>query len=152
VFSMLGARVAMFPASRRVAASARAMGDPVVLAAGDVAAERVTAVDLVREGLCSALASARSAGTMTAAVWRLVDRGVCDLARGWTLVSERPAEIARLPDRGRIEPGLRADLVVIRAETRAVEATVSAGRLVHAAGEAGERLLVAARHRALAAE
>ncbi len=152
IFSMLGARVAMFPSSRRVAASARAMGDPVVLSAGDVAAERVTAVDLVREGLCTALASARGPAAMTSAVWRLVDRGVCDVVRAWALVSSGPAEVARLPDRGRLDPGRRADFVVIREATRAVEATVSAGRLVHAAGEAGDRLVAAVGDRALAAE
>jgi alpha-D-ribose 1-methylphosphonate 5-triphosphate diphosphatase len=151
-FAMIGARVAAFPASRRVAAAACAMGDPVVLSAGDVAAERVTAVDLVREGRCTALASGRDWRVMAEAVWRLVDRRVCDLARAWALVSAGPAEVARLPDRGRIAPGRRADLVVIREATREVEATVSAGRLVFAAGEAGARLREAAGARALAAE
>jgi alpha-D-ribose 1-methylphosphonate 5-triphosphate diphosphatase len=149
-FAMIGARVAVFPASRRVAAAAWAMGDPVVLSAGDVAAERVTAVDLVREGRCTALASRREACVIAEAVWRLVDRRVCDLARAWALVSAGPAEVARLPDRGRIAPGRRADLVVIREATREVEATVSAGRLVFAAGEAGARLREAAGGRALA--
>jgi alpha-D-ribose 1-methylphosphonate 5-triphosphate diphosphatase len=151
-FAMIGARVAVFPASRRVAAAACAMGDPVVLSAGDVAAERVTAVDLVREGRCTALASGRDAKVMAEAVWRLVDSRVCDLARAWALVSAGPAEVARLPDRGWIAPGRRADLVVIREGTREVEATVSAGRLVFAAGEAGARLREAAGARALAAE
>jgi alpha-D-ribose 1-methylphosphonate 5-triphosphate diphosphatase len=152
MFSMLGARVAVFPASRRVAAAAAAMGDPVVLAAGDVAAERVTALDLVREGRCTALASGRGWGAMAEAVWRLVDRGVCDLPRAWALVSKGPAEVARLPDRGRLEPGRRADFIVVREATRAVEATVSGGRLAFAAGEAGARLCEAAGVRALAAE
>jgi alpha-D-ribose 1-methylphosphonate 5-triphosphate diphosphatase len=151
-FAMIGARVAVFPASRRVAAAACAMGDPVVLSAGDVAAERVTAVDLVREGRCTALASGRDWRVMAEAVWRLVDRRVCDLVRAWALVSAGPAEVARLPDRGRIAPGRRADLVVIREATREVEATVSAGRLVFAEGEAGARLREAAGARALAAE
>jgi len=150
--AMIGARIAVFPASRRVAAAAAAMGDPVVLSAGDVAAERVTAIDLVREGRCTALASGRGWETMTAAVWRLVDRRLSDLPRAWALVSAGPAEVARLPDRGRLEPGRWADLIVLRESTRAIEATVSGGRLVHAAGEAGARLREAARARALAAE
>jgi alpha-D-ribose 1-methylphosphonate 5-triphosphate diphosphatase len=151
--SMIGARVALFPASRRVAAAAVAMGDPVVLSAGDVAAERVTALDLVRDGRASALASGRGWEAMTAGVWRLVDRRVCDLPQAWALVSSRPAEIARLTDRGRLEPGRRADFVVVREETRQIEATVSGGRLAFAAGEAGARIaaMLQAR-RALAAE
>jgi alpha-D-ribose 1-methylphosphonate 5-triphosphate diphosphatase len=153
MFSMLGARVAMFPALRRVAASARAMGDPVVLSATDVAAGRVTAVDLVGEGFCSALASGCGGPeNMAAAAWRLVDGGLCDLARAWALVSAAPAGIARLPDRGRLDPGRRADFVVMREDTRAVEATVSGGRLAYATGEAGARLREAAGVRALAAE
>jgi alpha-D-ribose 1-methylphosphonate 5-triphosphate diphosphatase len=152
MYSMIGARVAVFPSSRRVAAAARAMGDPVVLSAGDVAAERVTAIDLVREGRCTALASGRGWETMAAAVWRLVDRRICDLPRAWALVSAGPAEIARLTDRGRLDPGRRADLVVIREATRQVEATVSAGRLAFASGEAGARLREAAGAQALAAE
>jgi alpha-D-ribose 1-methylphosphonate 5-triphosphate diphosphatase len=151
-YAMIGARMAVFPASRRVAAAAGAMGDPVVLSAGDVAAERVTAIDLVREGRCDALASGRSWSVMAEAVWRLVDRRVCDLPRAWALVSAGPAEVARLPDRGHLEPGRRADLIVVREVTRAVEATICAGRLVHASGEAGARLREAAGVRALAAE
>ena len=151
-YSMIGARLAVFPASRRVAAAACAMGDPVVLSAGDVAVERVTALDLVREGRCTALASGRGWEAMAAAVWRLVDRAVCDLPRAWALVSSGPAEVARLPDRGRLEPGRRADLVVIREATREVEATVSGGRLVYAAGEAGAALRATLGARALAAE
>lgn len=150
-YAMIGARLAVFPASRRVAAAARAMGDPVILSAGDVAAERVTALDIVREGLCTAMASGRDWGAMEA-VWRLVDRHVCDLAQAWAMVSSRPAEVARLPDRGRLEPGRRADLVVVREATRVVEATVSGGRLAHAVGEAGALLRAAAARGALAAE
>jgi N-acyl-D-aspartate/D-glutamate deacylase len=46
-----------------------------------------------------------------------------------------------LPDRGRLNPGLRADLVVVNAETRAIEATIAGGRLTYLAGEAGCRFL-----------
>jgi alpha-D-ribose 1-methylphosphonate 5-triphosphate diphosphatase len=151
-FAMIGARMAVFPASRRVAAAAAAMGDPVVLSAGDVVAERVTAIDLVREGRCAALASGRGWGSLASAVWRLLDRRLCDLPRAWALVSAGPAEIARLADRGRLAPGRRADVVVVREATREIEATVSGGRLVHAAGEAGARLREAAGALALAAE
>lgn len=151
-YSMIGARLAVFPSSRRVAASANAMGDPVILPAGDVAAERMPALDLMREGRCGALASARSGAALLEAVWRLVDRGVLDLPRAWALVSSSPAEVARLPDRGRIEPGKRADLVVIDAGTRRVEATISAGRLVHASEAAARRFAAVLGDGALAAE
>jgi alpha-D-ribose 1-methylphosphonate 5-triphosphate diphosphatase len=57
------------------------------------------------------------------------------------MISTKPAEILRLPDRGRLTPGLRADLVVVNAQTRAIEATIAAGRLTYLAGEAGRRFL-----------
>ncbi len=151
-YSMIGARLCLFPASRRVAASANAMNDPVVLAAGDVAAERLPALDIVRDGLCAALASGSAPEAMTAAVWRLVDRGLLDLPGAWALVSEGPAEIARLPDRGRLDSGRRADFVVINAETRMVEASVAAGRLVFAQAGAAERFDEVLARGSLAAE
>jgi alpha-D-ribose 1-methylphosphonate 5-triphosphate diphosphatase len=49
-----------------------------------------------------------------------------------------------LSDRGRIEPGLRADLCVVDPRTRVVEATLSAGRVSHLVGGAATRLLSAA--------
>ena len=68
------------------------------------------------------------------------------------MISQRPAEIMRLVDRGRLEPGLRADLVVVHAETRAIEATISAGRLSYLAGDAARRFLAQPQALRLAAE
>lgn len=138
-FSMIGARLAMFPESRRVAASANAMGDPVVLCAGDVAADRIGTHEMIREGRCAAMASGRDFGALLAAVWRLVDRGVLDLASAWRLVSCGPAAVMRLPDRGRLDHGRRADFVAISDRTRKVELTVSQGRIAHLGGEAARR-------------
>ena len=42
---------------------------------------------------------------------------------------------------GRLEPGLRADLVVVEAASRRIEATVSGGRLTYLSGEAARRFL-----------
>jgi alpha-D-ribose 1-methylphosphonate 5-triphosphate diphosphatase len=59
------------------------------------------------------------------------------------MISTRPAEILRLPDRGVIDYGRRADLAVVNAETRVVEATICEGRIAHLAGEAAQRFLSA---------
>ena len=48
--------------------------------------------------------------------------------------------------------GLRADLVVVNAETRAIEATIAAGRLTYLAGEAGCRFLSQPQAMRMAAE
>jgi alpha-D-ribose 1-methylphosphonate 5-triphosphate diphosphatase len=66
--------------------------------------------------------------------------------------ANRPAEILRLADRGRLDPGLRADLVVVNARTRAVEATICGGALTFLAGEAAQRFLSRPQPLRLAAE
>ena len=151
-YSMIGARMSVFPATRRVAASANAMGDPVVLSAGDVVAERMPALDLIREGRCTALASARGFETLLPAVFVLVERGLLDLAGAWNLVASGPAEMARMPERGVIAPGRRADLVIVDPVRRRVEATVSAGRLAYATDEILGRLAPVLGDSVLAAE
>jgi alpha-D-ribose 1-methylphosphonate 5-triphosphate diphosphatase len=156
-FSMIGAKLAAFPTTRRAAATARAMGDPVILAAPDVqrgrnAPGRVTALDLLRDRLCDALASDWHPPALSAAVWTLVDEGRMTLPEAWALISRAPAHLMRLHDRGEIAPGKRADLVVVNAATRAVEATIAGGRLAYLAGEAGRRFLSAPGPVRLAAE
>ncbi|GAA0284995.1 alpha-D-ribose 1-methylphosphonate 5-triphosphate diphosphatase [Rhodovulum strictum] len=144
-FSMIGARIAEFPLTRRAAAAARAMNDPVLLGAPNVVrggsqAGNVSALDLIAQGLCDALVSDYYYPALTHAVWRLVDGGLMDLPRAWALISERPAAILRLPDRGRLDTGRRADLCVVDARTRAVEMTIAGGRLSYLAGEAARRM------------
>jgi alpha-D-ribose 1-methylphosphonate 5-triphosphate diphosphatase len=58
----------------------------------------------------------------------------------------------RLADRGRIGYGRRADLTVVHAETRAVEATIAGGRLSYLTGEAATRFMAVGGAVALAAE
>lgn len=144
-FSMIGARIAEFPLTRRAAAAAKAMNDPVLLGGPNVLrggsqSGNVSALDLIGQGLCDALVSDYYYPALAHAVWRLVDHGMMDLPRAWAMISERPAEILRLPDRGRLDLGRRADLCVIDARTRAVEMTVAGGRLAYLAGEAARRL------------
>jgi alpha-D-ribose 1-methylphosphonate 5-triphosphate diphosphatase len=145
-YSMMGARIAEFPTTRRAAAAARAMMSPVVLGAPNVVRGKsqsgnVSALDLIAEGLCDALVSDYHIPALVMAAWALVDRGVLDMARAWGLISTGPAEVLRMADRGRIAPGLRADLVVVHAASRRIEATIAGGRLSYLAGEAARRFL-----------
>lgn len=148
-FSMIGAKICTFPRRRAAAALARAVGDPVLMGAPNVVRGRslaggVAARDLIRAGLCDALASDDHYPSLGAAAFRLVDEGLADLPRAWAMISERPAEIMGLADRGRIDYGRRADLAIVNAETRAVEATISGGRLAYLTGDAAARFLTAA--------
>jgi alpha-D-ribose 1-methylphosphonate 5-triphosphate diphosphatase len=61
------------------------------------------------------------------------------LEEAWAMISSNAADVLRLSDRGVIDYGKRADLVVINEETRAIEATISQGRITHLRGEAACR-------------
>lgn len=156
-FSMIGAKICEFPTSRAAAALAHAVGDPVLMGAPNVVrggsqAGNIAAIDLVADGVCDALVSDYHYPALSAAAFRLTDEGVRDLPGAWAMISETPARILRLADRGRIAAGLRADLAVVHRETRAIEATISAGRISHLTGGAAERFLGARDRRAIAAE
>ncbi|MCA8878533.1 MAG: amidohydrolase family protein [Rhodobacteraceae bacterium] len=143
-FSMIGARFCLAPGTARAAAAAKAVGDPVLALAADPVAPDAAApgprlATLVQNGLCDALVSGTQSAAPYAAAFRLAELGLLPLERAWRLVSEAPAEIHGLPDRGTIAPGKRADLIVVHAGTRRVEATIAAGRLVFLTGEAANR-------------
>ncbi|WP_421702140.1 alpha-D-ribose 1-methylphosphonate 5-triphosphate diphosphatase [Aliiroseovarius sp.] len=145
-FSTIGAKICEFPTARAPAAVARAIGDPVLMGAPNVVrggsqSGNIAAVDLIRDGLCHALVSDYHYPSLAQAAFRLVDDGVLDLPRAWAMISTKPAEIKRLPDRGRIEYGRRADLVVVNKDTRAIEATIAGGKLTHLCGLAARRFM-----------
>ena len=145
-FRMIGATVAEFPLTHRAAAAAHAMFSPVILGAPNVVrgqsqAGNASATDLVAAGLCDALVSDYHVPALPLAVWALVDRGVLSLPKAWALVSSSPAEILRMTDRGRLEAGRRADLVVIDAQSRKIEATICNGSLTYLSGEAAQRFM-----------
>ncbi|MGB0499018.1 MAG: amidohydrolase family protein, partial [Rubricella sp.] len=71
----------------------------------------------------------------------LADRGIAPLEDAWRLISSGPAAVLGLDDRGRIAPGLRADLCIIEAETRRIEAVIAGGRIAFLRGEAAMRFL-----------
>ncbi len=157
MFSMLGAKICEFPTSFQAASVAKAVGDPVLLGAPNVVrggsqAGNISAMSLIRAGKCDALVSDYYYPALSHAAFALVDQGVLDLPAAWAMISEKPAEILRLPDRGRIAPGKRADLTIIDKATRRVEGTISAGRLTFLAGSAAHRFVTGEAQIRLAAE
>ena len=66
--------------------------------------------------------------------------------------SEGPLDPEKAARSFRLEPGLRADMVIVNAETRGIEATISAGRLSYLAGEAARRFVSQPEALRLAAE
>lgn len=145
-FDALGAHVCEFPTTREAAAEAKARGNPVLMGAPNVVrggsqSGNVSAEALVAEGLCDALVSDYYYPALAAAVWALADRGTLGFAQGWALVSENPARVMGMSDRGVLRDGARADVVAMNPATRRVEAVFVAGRPMHLAGEAAERLI-----------
>lgn len=133
--SMIGARLAACPAAHSAAAAARAMGDPVLLSAADEDRLR----DLWRGGLGDALVSDGAPEQMVPLAMSLAGPDLADLPRVWSRLSQRPAEIMELADRGRLDHGCRADLVIVSRHSLTVEATICAGRLTHLSGAARDR-------------
>lgn len=136
-----GARIAEFPMHERVFLSARDAGDWIVLGApnamrGGSHLGSPGAAEMIRRGLCDILASDYFYPAMLGAIARLKADGIDSLAALWRLVSTNPAAAMGLADRGRIAPGLRADLILIDwpdGASPAIRRTWSAGRAGYSA-------------------
>ena len=146
-FAMIGARLSALPANRRPAAAAFAMGDPVVLSAQDILAGtylqgNIPVSHLIRDRMTRALVSANAPAAPVRAAFDLVRSKSMGLPQAWDMVSAHPAQILRLSDRGVIDYGKRADLVVIHRETLQVEATICGGALTYLSKQAAPRFSV----------
>lgn len=148
-FRSIGARNCEFPTTLAAAQAARDSGEPVLMGAPNVVrggsqSGNIAAQSLIEAGLCDALVSDYYYPALAQAAFHLMDAGVMDLPAAWAMISTHPAQIAGLQDRGALTVGKRADLVAVNAETRAVEMTLSAGRIAHLSGEAARRVWSAA--------
>ncbi len=138
-FRALGCRVAEFPTNAETAHAAAASGDDIVLGAPNVVRGGshigwINAADMIGRGLCTVLASDYYYPAPLIAAFRLVADGVAPLARAWDYVAQGPARAATLDDRGRLETGKRADVILVDADDLrhpSVVATITNGRLVH---------------------
>lgn len=114
----LGCRICEFPVNEATARCALDLGDDVVLGApnalrGSSLYKRLSARRCAEDGLCTVLASDYYYPSQLAAAWDIHAQRGLELGRAWSLVSANPARALGLTDRGRIEPGLRADLVAV---------------------------------------
>ncbi|SNS17655.1 alpha-D-ribose 1-methylphosphonate 5-triphosphate diphosphatase [Antarctobacter heliothermus] len=141
-----GVCVSEFPETLEAAQAARDAGEPVVLGAPNVVrgashAGNVSALELIGAGLCDALASDYHYPSPARAAWRCVELGLMEEAAAWALVSEGPARVLGLTDRGRLEPGLRADVVVMERETRRIAAVIAGGQVAYMSGPVAARFI-----------
>jgi alpha-D-ribose 1-methylphosphonate 5-triphosphate diphosphatase len=115
-----GIRISEFPVVMAAARAARDLGVEVIAGAPNIVrggshSGNLAAADLVREGACDALASDYVPAALLEAAWRCVEQTGITLPAAIAMVTDRPARMCRLGDRGRVEAGLRADLVQVRA-------------------------------------
>lgn len=145
-FKKMGANISEFPETREAAQAAFDSGDRIILGAPNVMrggshAGNVSAVDLIADGLCDALASDYHYPAQRQSVGKLVEQGICDLPAAWHLLSSGPAEILGLTDRGKLSEGMRADLVIEDIVTGRIAATMAAGRFTYLQGDLATRLI-----------
>jgi alpha-D-ribose 1-methylphosphonate 5-triphosphate diphosphatase len=146
IWNARGVRIAEFPETLEAAEAAKSAGDYVILGAPNVVRGgshkgNASAIDLIAMGLCDAIASDYHYPSPRRAALMLAASGVTDLAGAWHLVSSGPAKVLGLQDRGALRPGLRADLVVLDAQTHRVAATMAAGRFSYVTGDVAGRIV-----------
>lgn len=138
----LGCDISEFPRETEVAATAFAHGGSVLMGApnllmGGSTGGGPSASELIQDGLCHALVSDYYYPALLQSVFAYCRRGSMPIERVWPLVSGVPARLAGLDDRGSIEKGLRADIIVVRespANTPVVEMVMVGGRVVLSRG------------------
>lgn len=145
-FRALGARIAEFPLSEAIAEDARDAREAVVMGAPNVVRGGshlgwASAAPLAERGIVTILASDYYWPAMLEAAFVLEGRGRLALGEAWALVAANPAQALGLADRGRIEDGLRGDVVVVDAASRSPVATFVAGELAWVSTEGAARLI-----------
>jgi alpha-D-ribose 1-methylphosphonate 5-triphosphate diphosphatase len=113
-----GVRISEFPVSLVAAEAAKRHGMAVVaggpnIVRGGSHSGNVAASDLVARGLVDVFASDYIPSSMLASAMLLHDRHSIALPRAIATISAEPARMVGLSDRGRVAPGLRADLVQV---------------------------------------
>ncbi len=145
-FRALGAHICEFPMAEEVGRDARTRNEHVVMGSPNVVRGRshlnwASAAKMAEAGICDILSSDYYYPAMARAAFILTDRGAFDLARAWAMISANPAAATGLTDRGTIEAGKRADVVLFDPAERKLIATIAGGRLAHLSAEGAARLV-----------
>ena len=144
-YRAIGATTSEFPMTMGPTQNARENGDTIIFGSpnavrGGSHIGSLGAADMVEAGLCDILASDYYYPAMLGAVDRLDREKRADRLSLWSLVSAGPARAMKLDDRGAIETGKRADLVLVDwpdGGVPAVQGTWVAGRVAYRGMPAG---------------
>ena len=112
-----GILVSEFPVTMEAALEATRLGVGVIAGAPNIVrggshSGNVAAMDLLRAGAVTVLASDYVPPALIEAAYLAAPS--CGLPRAVAMITAAPARMCRLDDRGRLAPGLRADLVRLR--------------------------------------
>jgi len=136
LYRALGCQVSEFPMTEEVARFARDHGEATVFGAPNVVRGGShtgcpSARYMVQKGLCSVLASDYYYPALFHAPFILDKLDILPLAKAWDLVSLNPARMAGLSDRGTLQAGNKADLLVVELSNRnpVLKAVIASGRL-----------------------
>ncbi len=113
----LGIRISEFPVTMEAAEAARDMGVAVIGGAPNIVrggshSGNVSVMEVVRAGAMDTIASDYVPAAMIEAAYACEE--AMGLAPAIATITANPARMCRMDDRGRIAPGLRADLVQIK--------------------------------------
>ncbi len=130
-----GIRISEFPVSMIAAKAAKAAGMQVIAGAPNIVrggshSGNVNASDLVDAGAVDVFASDYVPPSLVEAAFQVAREARIGLPAAIAMVAEHPARMAGLADRGRLEVGLRADVVRVR-----LHETLPIVRQVWSAGE-----------------
>lgn len=132
----VGASIAEFPVAAEAAERARELGMSIVVGAPNVLrggsqSGNVAAEELIQRDLADIICADYHAPSMLAAAFKLAREGLRDLPAAVRMITLNPAQAVGLTDRGVVQPGTRADLILVRVDGHGfphVEATISRGR------------------------
>jgi alpha-D-ribose 1-methylphosphonate 5-triphosphate diphosphatase len=114
-----GIRISEFPVTMEAATAAKCAGMQVIAGAPNIVrggshSGNVAAADLVRAGAVDAFASDYVPPSLVEAAFQCARNEGISLPEAVAMISDHPARMSVLSDRGRLETGLRADMVRIR--------------------------------------
>ncbi|MFB9991588.1 alpha-D-ribose 1-methylphosphonate 5-triphosphate diphosphatase [Deinococcus oregonensis] len=132
----MGATISEFPVTLDAAQAACRLGMMVFMGAPNALRGRshggnLSALDALEAGVLHGLAADYSPMTMLQAVWRIAREERLSWPAAAALVTSAPAHATGFTDRGRLEVGTRADLVLVEDQVRPrIRLTVCRGRSV----------------------
>ncbi len=136
----VGASLSEFPVTLEAAKAAQEHGMQIIMGApnalrGSSHSGNLSALEALEHGVLDILASDYYPAAMLRAAFSMVERGLLSLPAAINLVSLNPARAVGMQDRGSLEVGQRADLVLIdHNDHDRVVATLRGGKIIYWAG------------------